>query len=145
MGWIETITVDADHPASLARFQAAALEGYSVRGYDEAEIARLAADGLTPETDPTVMIDGPGATLCLQKMPGKATGRNRWHVDLRGSSRQSEVEKLCRLGATVRRCERSETVGPRCSIRKETPSACSVKAPSDEPLHRAVDSSVELT
>ena len=61
---IDSITVDAEHPASLARFWAAALEGYAVRVYDEAEVARLAALGLTPETDPTVMIDGPGPTLC---------------------------------------------------------------------------------
>src|SRR5512134_171695 len=99
---IDSITVDAQHPASLARFWAAALEGYVVRTYDQAELARLGALGLTPETDPTVMVDGPGPTLCFQKMPGKTTGRNRWHIDLRGLSRESEVARLCKLGATVR-------------------------------------------
>lgn len=99
---IESITVDAEHPASLARFWAAALEGYAVRAYDEAELARLAALGLGPETDPVVMIDGPGPTLCFQKMPGTTQRRNRWHVDLRGLSRVSEVARLCTLGAKVR-------------------------------------------
>ena len=102
MGRIETITVDAEHPASLARFWAAALEDYAVRAYDDAEIERLAALGLKPETDPTVMVDGPGPTLCFQKMPGKTSGRNRWHIDLRGTSRRSEVDRLCKLGASVR-------------------------------------------
>jgi hypothetical protein len=99
---IDSITVDAQHPASLARFWAAALEGYAVRAYHDAEIARLAALGYTPETDPTVMVDGPGPTLCFQKMPGATTGRNRWHLDLVGAPREAEVERLCALGARVR-------------------------------------------
>lgn len=102
MSRIDSITVDAQHPASLARFWATALEGYAVRAYDEVEVARLAALGLTPETDPTVMVDGPGPTLCFQKMPGRAKGRNRWHLDLVGGLREAEVERLCALGARVR-------------------------------------------
>ena len=102
MSRIDSITVDAQHPAALARFWAAALEDYAVRAYDEAEIAKLAALGLTPETDPTVMVDGPGPTLCFQKMPGRTTGRNRWHLDLVGVRREAEVERLCALGARVR-------------------------------------------
>jgi hypothetical protein len=85
MAELGSITIDAQHPASLARFWAEVLEGYAVRAYDEAESSRLAALGFTPETDPTVMVDGPGPTLCFQKMPGKTTGRNRWHVDLRAA------------------------------------------------------------
>lgn len=102
MSRIDSITVDAQHPAALARFWAATLEGYAVRAYDEAEIARLAALGLTPETDPTVMVDGPGPTLCFQKMPGRTSGRNRWHLDLEGAPREAEVERLRALGAQVR-------------------------------------------
>jgi hypothetical protein len=102
MRHIDSITIDARHPASLARFWAAALEGYAVRAYDEAEIARLAELGLTPETDPTVMVDGPGPTLCFQQMPGRVSGRNRLHLDLRGGPRETEVERLCALGARVR-------------------------------------------
>lgn len=102
MAQLDSITVDAEHPASLARFWAAVLEGYAVRRYDEAELARLAALGLTPDSDPAVMVDGPGPTLCFQKMPGKASGRNRWHIDLRAASRHAEVDRLRRLGAKVR-------------------------------------------
>src|SRR5512143_3451192 len=99
---IRDIVVDALHPAGLARFWAAALEGYAVRPYDEDEIARLAALGFTPESDPSVMVDGPGPTLCFQKAAGKTVGRNRWHIDLVGGNRASEVERLCALGARVR-------------------------------------------
>jgi hypothetical protein len=99
---IRDIVVDAQHPAGLARFWAAALDGYAVRAYDDAEIARLAALGFTPETDPSVMVDGSGPTLCFQKAETKAAGRNRWHVDLVGETREAEVARLCALGARVR-------------------------------------------
>ncbi|MBX3707253.1 MAG: hypothetical protein KF911_11550 [Pseudomonadales bacterium] len=99
---IDSVTVDAAHPTGLARFWAAALPGYAVRVYDATETARLAALGLTPETDPVVMVDGPGPTLCFQRMPGQTAGRNRWHVDLRGGTVPDEVARLQRLGATVR-------------------------------------------
>ena len=102
MSRIDSITVDAQHPASLARFWAAALEGYALRAYDEAELARLASLGFTPDTDPTVMVDGPGPSLCFQKMPGRTNGRNRWHLDLVSAPREAEVERLCGLGARVR-------------------------------------------
>lgn len=94
--------MDAEHPPSLARFWAAALEGYAVRPYDDAEIARLASMGFTPETDPTVMVDGPGPTLCFQKATGRTRGRNRWHLDIEGTRREAEVDRLCGLGARVR-------------------------------------------
>lgn len=102
MSRIDSITVDCAHPAALARFWAAVLEGYAVRAYDDVELARLGVRGFTPETDPTVMVDGPGPTLCFQKMPGRTEGRNRWHLDLRCASRAAEVSRLCALGATVR-------------------------------------------
>ena len=53
MARLKDIVIDADHPAALARFWAAALDGYSVAPYDEVEISRLATLGLTPETDTT--------------------------------------------------------------------------------------------
>ena len=59
MAAFKGIVVDSLHPAMLARFWAAALDGYAVRAYDDAEIARLASLGFTPETDPNVMVDGP--------------------------------------------------------------------------------------
>jgi hypothetical protein len=99
---LRDITIDAQHPASLARFWASVLDGYEVRAYDEAEVARLADLGFTPETDPSVMVDGPGPTLCFQQMPGRTMGRNRLHFDLQGGPRSLEVERLQSLGARVR-------------------------------------------
>ena len=49
---LREIVFDCAHPARLARFWAAVLKGYAVRPYDAAEVARLAALGCTPETDP---------------------------------------------------------------------------------------------
>src|SRR4051794_15861908 len=62
-GSLREIVFDCERPSLLARFWAAVLDGYRVRPYDEQEIARLAAIGLSPETDPTVLMDGPGPIL----------------------------------------------------------------------------------
>jgi hypothetical protein len=88
--------------ASLARFWAAALDGYAVRAYDDAEMARLAALGFTPESDPSVMVDGPGPTLCFQAKPEPKTARNRIHLDIVAGPRAEEVARLAALGARVR-------------------------------------------
>lgn len=100
MGQLREIVIDADHPASLARFWAAAVDGYSVRPYDEAEIARLATLGLTPETDRFVLIDGPGPIICCQLREGPRPERNRIHLDLHTADRAAEVARLTALGAT---------------------------------------------
>jgi hypothetical protein len=73
-----------------------------VRPYDEAEVDRLASLGRTPETDPSVALDGPGPTIFLQEVSVPKPGRNRLHLDLVGGPREEEVERLCALGATVR-------------------------------------------
>jgi hypothetical protein len=103
MARLKEIVIDADHPASLARFWAAAADGYAVRPYDDEEVARLAALGLTPETDTTVMVDGPGPTLCFQLMTGPRPPRNRLHLDLAHADRPAEVARLLALGATPMR------------------------------------------
>jgi hypothetical protein len=103
MGKLKEIVFDADHPAALARFWAQVIDGYAVRPYDDDEIARLAALGFTPETDPTVMVDGPGPTLCFQIFPGPRHGRNRVHVDVSVEDRPAEVARLMALGASVAR------------------------------------------
>ena len=100
MGKLREIVIDADHPASLARFWAAAVDGYAVRPYDEAEIARLATLGLTPETDRYVLIDGPGPVICCQLRAGPRHERNRIHLDLHTPDRVAEVARLTALGAT---------------------------------------------
>lgn len=105
MAGLKEIVVDADHPATLARFWAQVAEGYSVRAYDEAEIARLAALGLTPETDPVVMVDGPGPTLCSHSRSGPRLFRNRIHLDLSAA----EVARVTALGATFWRSQDNYT------------------------------------
>src|SRR5690606_32727159 len=82
MGRIHEIVFDCDKPAKLAAFWAELLDGYTIRDYDEAEMARLAALGLTPETDPTVMVDGPGPSICFQNVDGRRYDNNRVHFDI---------------------------------------------------------------
>ena len=104
MGTLREIVFDAHNPAALARFWAEVLDGYAVRPYDEAEIARLAALGFTPETDPTVLVDGPGPILCFQTMVGSVRQpRNRVHLDISVHDRRAEVERLIGLGASISR------------------------------------------
>jgi hypothetical protein len=110
MATLQEIVVDALNPAALARFWAAALDDYALRPYDAAEIARLAHLGLTPETDPSVALDGRGPTLFFQKSARGKTGRNRMHWDLRCASRADEVARLVRLGASVRDVHATFTV-----------------------------------
>ncbi|CAA9255476.1 MAG: hypothetical protein AVDCRST_MAG50-2595 [uncultured Acidimicrobiales bacterium] len=95
------IVFDCEHPARLARFWVAVLDGFEVRAYDEAEIARLAGLGLTPETDPVVMVDGPGLHLCFQKTDTRAGPKNKVHLDVSASDRPAEVDRVRALGATV--------------------------------------------
>ncbi len=102
MARIRDIVIDSLDPPALARFWAAVLDGYAVRAYDAAEIARLASIGRTPETDPAVAVDGPGPTIFLQQVSESKPARNRLHFDLVGAPREEEVERICTLGATLR-------------------------------------------
>jgi hypothetical protein len=110
VGKLKEIVFDAEHPAALARFWVELLEDYAVRAYDAEEIARLAALGFTPETDPTVMVDGPGPSLCFQVMPGPRHERNRVHLDVTVEDRDAEVGRLIGLGATIAREAEGYTV-----------------------------------
>lgn len=103
VGVLKEIVIDADHPASLARFWCGVLAGYDVMPYDAAEIARLAALGLTPETDPVVMVVGPGPRLCFHLFPGPRPARNRLHLDVAVADRMAETLRLQGLGANLRR------------------------------------------
>src|SRR3954471_7849670 len=109
MAKLKEIVVDADNPARLARFWAQVAEGYAVRAYDEDEIARLASLGLTPETDPVVMVDGPGPTMCFHLRQGPRPFRNRIHLDLSSPNREAEVARVIALGATFWRSEQNYT------------------------------------
>jgi hypothetical protein len=110
MGRLKEIVFDADHPASLARFWVQVLDGYAIRAYDDAEIARLTSLGFTPETDPTVMVDGPGPSLCFQIMPGERHARNRVHLDISVPDRRAEVARFIGLGASIAREAEGYTV-----------------------------------
>ena len=100
MGKLKEIVFDCRRAAPLARFWAALLEDYAVRPYDDEEIARLAGLGLTPETDPSVMVDGPGPAICVHLRPGPRPWRNRVHLDISSTDRPAEVARLLALGAS---------------------------------------------
>lgn len=96
------IVVDALLPSKLAAFWSQTLPGYHIRPYDAAEIERLASLGYTPETDPSVAIDGDGPTIWFQKVDAKPQARNRIHLDLKCADEEAETKRLTNLGATVR-------------------------------------------
>jgi hypothetical protein len=99
MGRIHEIVFDCDKPSKLAAFWTELLDGYAIRDYDDAEIARLAALGLTPDSDPTVMVDGPGPSICFQNVEGRRHDNNRVHFDIEVTNRVGEVERLKAAGA----------------------------------------------
>ena len=103
MSVLKEIVFESRNPSALARFWAQVLDGYAVRAYDADEIARLAGLGLTPETDPSVMVDGPGPSLCFHQVPGRDDRSNRLHLDVRTQDRRAEVARLTALGATIAR------------------------------------------
>lgn len=102
MAAIRDIVFDCEHAASLARFWAAALDGYAVAPYDAAELERLAAAGIAgPEDDPTVLVEGPagGPRLWFQSVPEHKQVKNRVHLDLGSEDLDAEVARLVGLGA----------------------------------------------
>ena len=106
MARLGDVVVDCRHPASLARFWAAALDGYEVAPYDDEEIARLQSLGYAgPEEDPGVIVeraDGALPRLYFQLVPEERTGaKNRLHLDLRTDDLAGEAARLVLLGATV--------------------------------------------
>ncbi len=102
MGRLSQLVVDCRHPASLARFWAAALDQFEILAYDAAEVARLAALGLTPETDPCVIVVGPDLELCFQQIAVPDAAKKPMHMDLSSRDRDAEVARFIALGATIR-------------------------------------------
>jgi hypothetical protein len=101
---LHDVVFDCRHPAALARFWAAALDGYEVAPYDEAELERLRAIGVDdPEDDPSVLVEAPGTTprFFFQRVPEPKTTKNRVHLDLRCDDVDAEVARLVALGARV--------------------------------------------
>ena len=97
------VVFDCAHPASLARFWAAVLDGYDVAPYEDAELARLRAQGIDdPEDDPSVLVEaGPGEPrLWFQRVPEPKVVKNRVHLDVRADDVAAEVARLVALGAS---------------------------------------------
>jgi hypothetical protein len=105
MARIHDVVVDCRHPASLARFWAAALDGYQVAPYDEQELERLRGEGIPdPEDDPSVLVqagEGVRPRFFFQLVPEPKTVKNRLHLDLGADDPAAEVERLIALGARV--------------------------------------------
>ena len=104
MARLHDVVFDSRHPASIARFWAAALDGYQVAPYDEAELARLRRRGiLDPEDDPTVLVEGPSGQprIFFQLVPEPEVVKNRVHMDLKCDSVEAELERLTELGASL--------------------------------------------
>jgi hypothetical protein len=101
---LHDIVFDCRHPASLARFWAAALDDYQVAPYDEEELQRLAEQGIDdPEDDPTVLVEaGTGRPrYFFVLVPEGKTAKNRVHLDLRADDPAAEVARLVALGAVA--------------------------------------------
>lgn len=104
MARLHDVVFDCRHPASIARFWAAALDGYEVAPYDGAELARLRANGIfDTEDDPTVLVEAPGKPprIFFQLVPERKTVKNRVHLDLKCGSVPAEVARLRELGASL--------------------------------------------
>jgi hypothetical protein len=103
---IDAIVFDCADAAPLARFWAEALD-WRVAPYDEVELARLAAKGITdPEEDPTVMVEPPEDSdlpvLFFTEVPEGKVTKNRVHLDvLADDDLEGEVERLEALGASI--------------------------------------------
>ena len=103
---IDAIVFDCRDAAPLARFWAAALD-WTVAPYDEAELRRLAAKGITdPEEDPSVMVVPPEGedlpVLFFTEVPEGKITKNRLHLDIAADEDlETEVERLELLGASI--------------------------------------------
>jgi hypothetical protein len=102
MGRLRQVVVDCEKPSSLARFWASALDDFDVRSYDDDEVARLAALGYTPETDPGVILDGPHLEICFQKVDLERRPKTPVHFDVESADWLAEIDRLTTLGATVK-------------------------------------------
>ncbi|MFE0358792.1 VOC family protein [Streptomyces nigra] len=104
MARLHDIVFDCARPAATARFWSAALDGYAIAPYDDAELARLRSLGITStEDDPTVLVESPdgGPRLWFQLVPEAKAGKNRVHLDLLAVDPEAEIQRLTGLGATV--------------------------------------------
>src|SRR5688500_13289006 len=85
------VTIDCADPRRLAGFWTEAA-GYRVNWDSESFVV------LKP-------VAGEGITIGLQQVPEERVGKNRVHIDWHSDDREAEVERLVKLGATVRSVE----------------------------------------
>lgn len=101
MAFLKQIVIDCELPSKLAQFWSAALDDFEIRPYGDEEVARLAALGFTPETDPVVIVNGPGIEICFQKVALEASlDKRRLHLDIASVDLEGEVLRLVDLGAS---------------------------------------------
>jgi hypothetical protein len=110
MAKITEIVVDSIKPSALARLWENALDDFTIREYNDREVTRLTDQGLTPDSDPQVALDGPYLTLFFQITTEAKQQRNRIHWDINAGKRDPEVQRLEALGATVREVKETFTV-----------------------------------
>lgn len=110
MGAIHEIVFDCAEPQKLAYFWADLLEGYAVRQPDITSAAISQALGIDPQEPTTLMVDGPGPSLCFQNVDGQRPDNNRVHFDVQVGNRAAEVAKLIEAGASVDRVLPTYTV-----------------------------------
>jgi catechol 2,3-dioxygenase-like lactoylglutathione lyase family enzyme len=99
---LRSVVIDCGDPQRLAAFWAATL-GWRIRPYTDEDVAALAKEGLTPETDPSVCVDPPDPslpTLWCNKVPESKVGKVRIHLDVNLADRRA-MERLIELGASV--------------------------------------------
>ncbi len=105
MASLKDIVFDSAHPASIARFWAAALDEYELAPYDEEEWMRLREKGIDgPENDPTVLLertDGAVPRIFFQLVAEGKMVKNRVHIDLSAPDVAAEISRLEGLGARV--------------------------------------------
>jgi hypothetical protein len=86
--YLENLVFDAVEPQRLGRFWEAVVGGERLTDEPDGFETRLSVDG------------GPVLDLCFQRVPEPPSDPLRFHLDLRGGSRQAEeVERLLELGA----------------------------------------------
>lgn len=100
---IDSITFDAVHAASLARFWCEVLPEYQIAPYGHEDIEQLRAKGIDDvEDDPNVMVvsSAGGPRLFFQAVPERATAKSRVHLDVRLRDR-AHLDRLLELGASI--------------------------------------------
>jgi hypothetical protein len=110
MAKITEIVFDCLEPSILAGFWERTLDDFNIREYDDHEITKLAAQGLKPESDPQVALDGPHFNIFFQISKEAKRVKNRIHLDICAGNREPEVQRLEALGASVRDIHETYTV-----------------------------------